>query len=787
VTGMNIQMIVSSIHYFFFRNKEIFEIDIVFRDLLINTKSKMATTSTCDDLLKSSVFWTGKAPVHGVCPGVDANGIIRSLPQVNLNATRQELLDYFDNAWTLTEVLFQGLANEEAFYRRPYHKLRHPMIFYYGHPAAFTVNKLRVAGLVDEPMNIEFERLFEAGVDEMRWDDLHENNDQIWPPITDVHRYRADVYRLIRNMIETHPHLDQMHMPITMDKPMWALVMTLEHERIHLETSSVLIRELPIEFVRHPSAWPPLNLKNTERDNNTENMMITMEKSVVTVGKPTDWPTFGWDNEYGNEQRPVRPFSASARLISNGQFYQFVIAGGYLQERYWSRDGWAWRAFRNVKAPVFWLPTGPSGFHQYQLRTVFEIIPMQWNWPVCINFHEAKAYCAWRTEQDNSTIPYRLLTEAEHHILRDDNEHPWNVNLRNGNEIDVDSSPPNSKGFYDVFGNVWQWCEDHFHPLHGSKPHPFYDDFSVPCYDGQHQMILGGSFVSTGDEASVWARFHFRPHFIQHAGFRLVRNEDDNRACDARLIDTSVTYESDEMLNRYLMMHWGTDSERFDASFASKITFPQVFDLPIICAQFVQRFATGTDRALDLGCAVGRTAFEVANQFKEVLGIDYSRQFIDAAQHLQRYGTLHYHRKDQGMQMTPLTAIVDPAIDRRRIRFEVGDACTLSPDLKDFDAVVFANVLCRLSTPRICLERMQGTNGLVKKGGILVMTTPLSWLPQYTPPNNWLNGIDDVAAVLTEFELIHKQELPFIIREHRRKFEYIIAQGTVWRRRQQQI
>lgn len=68
-----------------------------------------------------------------------------------------------------------------------------------------------------------------------------------------------------------------------------------------------------------------------------------------------------------------------------------------------------------------------------------------------------------------------------------------------------------------------QWCEDRLAALpHSRGVHPMYDDFSTPCYDGEHQVIMGGSFVSTGDEASVFARFHFRPHFFQHAGFRVV-------------------------------------------------------------------------------------------------------------------------------------------------------------------------------------------------------------------------------------------------------------------------
>jgi len=72
----------------------------------------------------------------------------------------------------------------------------------------------------------------------------------------------------------------------------------------------------------------------------------------------------------------------------------------------------------------------------------------------------------------------------------------------------------NEKGFYDVFGNAWEHCLDVFNPLDDYSVHNYYQDFSMPCFDGRHNMIMGGSFVSTGDEASKFARFHFRPHFL---------------------------------------------------------------------------------------------------------------------------------------------------------------------------------------------------------------------------------------------------------------------------------
>ena len=54
----------------------------------------------------------------------------------------------------------------------------------------------------------------------------------------------------------------------------------------------------------------------------------------------------------------------------------------------------------------------------------------------------------------------------------------------------VNMFPPNSLGFYDVYGNVWEWLEDQFNGLPGFKTHYLYDDFSSPCFDGRHTMMI---------------------------------------------------------------------------------------------------------------------------------------------------------------------------------------------------------------------------------------------------------------------------------------------------------
>ncbi|HDZ08772.1 5-histidylcysteine sulfoxide synthase [Pseudohongiella sp.] len=748
-----------------------------------------------------------------------------SLPGLDITAGRQALLDYFDNTWKLTETLFSALVSDEAYFVRPYHKTRHPLIFYYVHPVTFYINKLLVAGLLDKPLNPHYEILFETGVDEMSWDDLHEGEQEIWPTVAEARQYRRQVYQAVHQLISLHPEFDQ---PITMDSPGWALVMCFEHERIHLETSSVLMRELPLKYLRSPTQWPSLPLAGNPAEHvarpvaglhyPAKNPMIDVAAQDVVVGKPKAWPTFGWDNEYGEDTRAVKSFRASKYLISNGEFYEFVSSGAYLNEQYWSEKGWAWRKFRNTRWPAFWVQDGPVGSHQYKLRTIFTDEPMQWDWPAIVNYYEAKAYCAWRSERDGVETPYRLASEKEHLALHDDEwqlarqpqandrafpdhdpvmrdqsalapgQRAINHNLTFGSEGSVEKFAANNKGFHDVLGNVWQWSEDTFHPLPGFAIHPYYVDFSTPCFDDQHQMIMGGSFISTGDEASVWARFHFRPHFFQHAGFRLVQG--DNNAVSQ---DGGQRYETDALLDQYMLFHWGSRAEQRDEEIKASVGHPDTRMFMETMAELVGDFAKTHGSVLDLGCATGRASFELARRFERVQGLDYSQAFIDAASILQRQGSLAYSRLESGRHVTPMVARVPEKIDRSRVHFIQGDATRLaaagiSADER-FDAVLMSNLLCRLPDPAACLRQFTGPDALLRDGGILVLSSPNTWMEQYTPIDAFVDGADSAAALarlgklLPGYELLHQQDLPFMIREHRRKYEYIVSQVSVWRKK----
>ena len=155
----------------------------------------------------------------------------------DVEAKRQEIADYYNATTARYESLFETLKTDEAYYTKSI-PLRHPLIFYFGHTATFFINKMLLAGLIEQRSDPQFESMFAVGVDEMSWDDLNDEN-YTWPTVAQVKAYRQQVKALVNQVIRQAP----LTLPIDWDNPWWAILMGIEHEQIHLETSSVLIRQ----------------------------------------------------------------------------------------------------------------------------------------------------------------------------------------------------------------------------------------------------------------------------------------------------------------------------------------------------------------------------------------------------------------------------------------------------------------------------------------------------------------------------------------------------------------
>jgi putative 4-mercaptohistidine N1-methyltranferase len=243
-------------------------------------------------------------------------------------------------------------------------------------------------------------------------------------------------------------------------------------------------------------------------------------------------------------------------------------------------------------------------------------------------------------------------------------------------------------------------------------------------------------------------------------------------------------YESDRLLAEYLLFHYGTAYEILPHATGPRdaLFFPARCVSECLDASALPRNA----RALDVGCAVGRATFELARHCGEVIGVDFSSRFIAAANELKQRGELAYERLEEGARTTPAIARVPAEINRSRAAFETGDAMNLRADPGEFDVVLAANLLCRLREPARFLARLPG---LVRSGGQLILTTPCTWLEEFTPRENWLCGpehttLDGIHRHLDgAFTLRRAFDLPFLIREHARKFQWTVAQASVWIRR----
>lgn len=405
---------------------------------------------------------------------------------------------------------------------------------------------------------------------------------------------------------------------------------------------------------------------------------------------------------------------------------------------------------------------------------------MPWSWPAETNFLEAEAFCNWKAEQSGK--PIRLPTEDEWFRLYDISdvqvrpETAWNANIHL--DHGASSCPVNRfqhRDFFDVIGNVWQWTQTPIYPFDGFKVHPIYDDFTVPTFDSKHNLMKGGSWISCGNEAEPSARYAFRRHFFQHAGFRYV---------SGALKQTAPTshYETDVLMSEYAEFHYG--DEYFGVP-----NFPRAL-VELLAPYFKDR---KTGKALDLGCASGRASFELARHFDEVLGIDFSVRFIDQGVQIGREGLLRYTLVDEGdLRIFKTRTLAELGLDDVRLPdFAQGDACNLKPNYTDFDLVFAANLIDRLYEPAKFLDDIHTR---IRPGGLLMIASPYTWLEQHTPKSAWIGGYKRDGENVTTLDGLKKHlepnfrlldspvQVPFVIRETSNKFQHSLSNVTVWER-----
>jgi len=432
--------------------------------------------------------------------------------------TRKALVDRLARARLETDWMF-GLLKPDSLYQRPIAE-RHRIIFYIGHLEAFDWNLLRprLAGLT--AFDPSLDKLFAFGIDPVDGG-LPSDRPKDWPPISQVVAYN----RQIRTALDQALCESSQAAWNSVESPELLLNVAIEHRLMHAETLSYMLHQLPYSNKRN--LVQPFVAAHVR----VQPEMIRIPAGHATLGLPRETGVLGWDNEFERQVVAVPSFSLDRYKVTNGQFLDFVRAGGYRERALWREADWEWKQGCGIEHPMFW-KCEKDGF---RYRGMFEEIPLPLDWPVYVSHAEASAYATSKGK--------RLPTEAEWHRAAYgqsapyENAFPWGEDApgRQTGYFDMqrwDPSPvnafPEARNHWGIDGmlaNGWEWTSSLFAPFPGFQPFPFYPGYSADFFDDKHYVLKGGSPRTERSMLRRSFRNWFQPHYpYVYAGFRCATN-----------------------------------------------------------------------------------------------------------------------------------------------------------------------------------------------------------------------------------------------------------------------
>ncbi|MGJ7485334.1 ergothioneine biosynthesis protein EgtB [Variovorax sp. LT2P21] len=312
------------------------------------------------------------------------------------------------------------------------------------------------------------------------------------PAIDEVHAYRAHVDAGVERLLET------------VDDAAWAIIepiltLGLHHEQQHQE---LLLTDIlhafscnPLLPAYRPTANPALRLATVP----PAMQWRAQPGGHVEVGH--GGAGFAFDNETPRHRALLRPYAIADRLVSCGDYAQFIADGGYQRPELWLSDGWAAVQSQGWRAPAYWLASddprlafqggAAAGWQVFGLHGVRPMAPEA---PVSqLSFYEAAAYAEW--------VGARLPTEFE-----------WEAACAD-------------EGMTEMTGHVWQWTRSSYDPYPGFRPLP-----GVAAeYNGKFmvgQLVLRGGSVATPDGHTRPSYRNFFPPAArwQFSGLRLAKD-----------------------------------------------------------------------------------------------------------------------------------------------------------------------------------------------------------------------------------------------------------------------
>ena len=390
---------------------------------------------------------------------------------VALSQTRCYTLDLLSQ---IDETLFSQQAHPEFS----------PIGWHFGH-IAFTEAYWVMTRLAKLPIESpeKYQLLFAA-------DGLPKQERQNLPTIATIEQYLETVRTRTLDYLEIAPLAQQ--------ERLWRWL--IQHESQHCETIS-LLWQLHQQRKLNIFNWNKSQLttgEDTAASTTHVTQMVQVKEGEFTLGSNR---VNALDNERPAHKIYLDTYWIDRYLVTCGQYWQFMHAGGYQQRKYWSEAGWQWLQKNPVDRPLYWADNPDWVDH-----------------PVSgINYYEAEAYAQF--------VRKRLPTEAEWEKAALGASLNCNHSRSIGHTTPVNTYPePSTYGCQDMLGNVWEWTTSWFAGYPGFTPYP-YSGYSAAYFDDQHRVLRGGSWATSSNTLRISFRNWYHPEVRQiFAGFRCVKD-----------------------------------------------------------------------------------------------------------------------------------------------------------------------------------------------------------------------------------------------------------------------